>query len=203
MEALSFIGAAAAMAEYCREYDIKKMSVYLIMAMLFLMLPAFSAGNNIGVAGGFMSLLSFLPIMIAIALMSGIKEKNSLGRAGYAALAVSLFSLAAMPPSGMFFSRLMILCGLAQNGSPAVFILYVILYAASLFMAIHFLKNFNMARPAADGSQPQSPRQENKNAFAERMSFALAALAVIIGVAVYYPSSYMVLSAAIHGVNLQ
>ena len=203
MEALSFIGAAAAMAEYCREYDIKKMSVYLIMAMMFLMLPAFSAGNNIGVSGGFMSLLSFLPIMIAIAVISGIREKNTLGRAGYAALAISLFSLAAMPPSGMFFSRLMILCGLAQNGSPAVFILYVLLYAASLFMAIHFLRNFNMARTSADGGQPQNHRQENKNAFAERMSFALAVLAVIMGIAVYYPSSYMVLSTAIHGVNLQ
>ena len=193
----AFAVMAVSVWEAAAETDSRRNAALIVSIALCFPFPAFSAGTNMGFSGGLMSLFTSLPLILAIIMLAGIKRKDNLSKTAYSALFICLISLAGLPPAGAFFGRFMIFCGMAQQGSPILFPLFAAMSVALLFMLFRFLKNFRMND--ADISYPEKA----DDAFAGNAAMALGIISVLSGLLVYYPSSYIVLSAAIHGVNLQ
>lgn len=185
--AVSFIAMGLFLWEFFTGQDQKKQPVLLSCVMLALAFPGFSSLTNMGMSGGIMTILATVPFLMAAMIVYGNKDKSS--RLGYATAIISFLALAGLSPAGAFFSRFMVLCSIAQQGNPWIMSVYILSAIISVVAIVRLFRQFRLAGTATS--------------LADMEAFVLSIIGLAVGLLVHYPSSYIVLTSVVHGVNLQ
>ncbi|MBP5286602.1 MAG: hypothetical protein J6Z08_01735 [Elusimicrobiales bacterium] len=190
----SYLVLSALIWSFFSEKDLNRKKALIVPASALMIIPGFSSATNIGFAGTLIALSASMLCIFSLLLLpyadkENIKEWNT-------AFALSAFTLAGLPPMPVFFSRLMIFSGLAQNGSPWLFafnIFFSILFIFVLLDFYHSMKNQNPA-PVNNGLT---------DLICIRTSLTAGIILLTAGILIYYPSAYAAVTAAVQGVNLQ
>lgn len=190
---LLFMFACAWYAAKSAQNKQKQTASALAIAQGFIFI-AFSSYTNIGFSSGLISILAQIPAVLGLLMLSEIDEENISGfsRFTYAMCAIAL---AGIPPAGEFFSRFMLFMAEAQNGKIWLFV-FSLLANILLFFALFRLFGAHMQK------NYKQPSESAISGLAIE-AFALGFICLLIGIFIYYPSSYTAVTAAVQGVNLQ
>ena len=188
----ALLSAGAAIAEK----DIKRIIAYSTVSQIGFIFLGLSIGGEAAVAGGLMYILMHAISKAGLFLCAGIVEHSlhtkDIRRMGglaktmpwtAASFFLCAFSVMGVPPFGGFFSKDMVIHGAIEAGHPwiaAVFIIGAVMTVLYLLRAYYkvFLGESHAEHPAHEGRGPM-----------EYSVALLAALSIISGLLIYYPSS--------------
>ena len=188
----ALLSAGAAIAEK----DIKRIIAYSTVSQIGFIFLGLSIGGEAAVAGGLMYILMHAISKAGLFLCAGIVEHSlhtkDIRKMGglaktmpwtAASFFLCAFSVMGVPPFGGFFSKDMVIHGAIEAGHPwiaAVFIIGAVMTVLYLLRAYYkvFLGESHAEHPAHEGRGPM-----------EYSVALLAALSIISGLLIYYPSS--------------
>ena len=190
----SYSALAVLMLAIFPEKDLSRKKALLVPAAALMAIPGFSSATNIGFAGALLTMAASMFSIVPLLMLPCADKENK--KEWNAAFALSAFSLSGLPPLPGFFSRLMVLSGLAQNGSPWLFALSAVFYMLFVFVLLDFYHS--MKEPGT----MQAARSIAAPVYI-RTSLVIGIISLTAGIIIYYPSAYAAVTAAVQGVNLQ
>jgi len=195
-KAMDYVSAAGIILmswDFFAENDRRRQAALLAAILFFFIILGMTSRTNMGFAGSLLMTCSFIPAATGLMIMCGMPDNYIISKKGKAAFLLCALSLAGMPPTAGFFSRLMFFGGIAQNGNTFLLALSVTVSGLLIFALVKLYGSF----------PSQKTVSKEKESFPIHAAMLLGIIGIILGLFIYYPSSYAVLTAAIQGVNLQ
>ncbi len=197
------LSAGAAIAEN----DIKRIIAYSTVSQIDFILLGLSVGGEMALSGAILYILMHAISKAGLFLCAGIVEHSlhtkDIRRLGgliktmprtAAAFFLCALSVMGIPPFGGFFSKYMVIAGTIEAGQPvmaAVFILgaaFTIVYLLRAFIKV-FLGKPHSAGAAESGGAADGVLAAEGDGWMLSCVILLAALSVVSGLLIYYPSS--------------
>jgi len=189
--ASALVSAGAAI----REYDLKRIIAASTVSQLGFILLGLSTGSIMGAAGGLLYILMHGLAKGGLFLCAGIVEHNThtkdIRKLGgliktMPITAVSFlfcsFSIMGLPPFGGFFSKYMVITGAVYAGEPWVAAVFVL---GAILTIIYLLRVFTVVFM---GDAKIEARESSRSMVASVAAFA--ALSLIGGLLIFYPSAF-------------
>ncbi len=193
----ALVSAGAAIVET----DIKRIIAYSTVSQLAFILLGLATGSAMGAAGGLLYILMHSLAKGGLFLCAGIVEQKThtkdIRKLGglvktmpvtAAAFAVCAFSVMGIPPLGGFFAKYMVINGAVEAGQPwmaAVFILGAVL------TVIYLLRAFVLVFMGEYKGDHEMPKEGSRTMVASVV--ALAALSILGGILIVFPSNFAAL----------
>ena len=191
--ASALVSAAAALLET----DIKRIIAYSTVSQIGFIFFGLSTGNRVGVEGALLFILMHGIAKAGLFLCAGIIEQNTkirdITKMGglirtMPVTAVSFlfcaFSVMGLPPFGGFFSKYLVFAGAIKGGQIAVGFVFL---AGAFLTILYLLRLFNMVFM---GEAHQASPKEGSVSMVACVA-ALAALSLLGGILVAYPSQFI------------
>lgn len=204
MSALVSAGAALV------DTNIKRIIAYSTISQLAFIFLGLASGNTVAFAGALLYIMMHSVAKGGLFLCAGIVEQNVhtkdirqmgglISSMPVTAMSFALCALSVMgiPPFGGFFSKFMVFSGAAQHGNAWILSMFLLGGVMTLLYLIRLFYAVFLGDPAGHNN----PREGSKS-----MTYTVLFLGItgfVLGVLIYYPSSYATMIATVLGVNLQ
>ena len=193
----ALVSAGAALIET----DIKRIIAFSTVSQIGFIFLGLSIGNEIGAAGGLLYILMHGLSKGGLFLCAGIVEQRThekdITKLGgliktmpITALSFLLcaFSVMGIPPFGGFFSKYMVIAGAVQSGSPLIAGIFLV---GAFLTIMYLLRVFSLVFLGAPGASVKDHMPHEESRLMVGSVSALAALSLIGGILVYYPSAFV------------
>lgn len=191
----ALVSAGAAMVEY----DIKRIIAYSTISQIAFIFLGLSVGNSLGVAGGLLYIMMHSLAKGGLFLCAGVVEHNThtkdIRQLGgliktmpvtAVAFLVCAFSIMGLPPLGGFFSKYMVVSAAVNASSPWVATVFII---GTLMTIMYLMRLFNEVFLGTLPAKIVDVREGSRSMVGSAV--ALAALSLLGGFLIYYPSEFV------------
>jgi NADH:ubiquinone oxidoreductase subunit 5 (subunit L)/multisubunit Na+/H+ antiporter MnhA subunit len=191
----ALVSAGAAMVEY----DIKRIIAYSTISQIAFIFLGLSVGNSIGVAGGLLYIMMHSLAKGGLFLCAGVVEHNThtkdIRQLGgliktmpvtAVTFLVCAFSIMGLPPLGGFFSKYMVVSAAVNAGSPWTATVFII---GTLMTVMYLMRLFNEVFLGTTPAKIVDVQEGSRSMVGS--AAALAALSLLGGFFIYYPSEFV------------